>query len=49
MRPGEILRDSWALYRTHARHLISIAAVVYLPLGVVATLLLTLGWPGVIL
>jgi hypothetical protein len=49
MRPGEILRDSWALYRTHARHLISIAAVVYVPLGVVATLLLTLGWPGVIL
>ena len=36
MRPGEILRDSWELYRTHARHLISIAAVVYVPLGAIA-------------
>lgn len=49
MRPGEILRDSWALYRAHARHLISIAAVVYVPLGVVTALLVMLGWPGVIL
>ena len=49
MRPGEILRESWELYRTHARHLISIAAVVYVPLGAIAAALLLLGWPGVIL
>lgn len=49
MRPGEILRDSWVLYRSHARHLISIAAVVYVPLGIVTTFLMMLGWPGVIL
>jgi hypothetical protein len=49
MRPGEILRDSWELYRTHARHLISIAAIVYVPLGVVTALLVLAGWPGVIL
>jgi hypothetical protein len=48
MRPGDILRDTWALYRSHARHLITIAAVVYVPLGVASALLLMLGWPGVI-
>ena len=49
MRPGEILRESWDLYRANARHLISIAAVVYVPLGVIAALLALLGWPGLIL
>lgn len=49
MRPGEILHESWELYRAHARHLISIASVVYVPLGAVAALLALLGWPGVIL
>ena len=49
MQPGEIMRDSWALYRAHARHLISIAAIVYVPLGVVTAVLVMLGWPGVIL
>ncbi len=49
MRPGEILRESWDLYRAHARHLISIAAIVYVPLGVIAGLLALVGWSGVIL
>ena len=48
MRPGDILRDTWRLYRAHARHLITIAAMVYVPLSVISALLVILGWPGVI-
>ena len=35
MEPGDILRRSWELYRTHSRHLMTIAAVVFVPLGAV--------------
>ena len=48
MDPGDILRRSWELYRGHSRHLISIAAVVFVPLGVIAARLALLGWPGVL-
>ena len=49
MEPGDILRRTWELYRAHPRHLVAIAAVVYVPLGVVAALLVLLGWPGILL
>ncbi|HMO00895.1 MAG TPA: hypothetical protein PKD59_15895 [Miltoncostaeaceae bacterium] len=48
MEPGDILRRSWELYRAHPRHLIGIAAVVFVPLGVVGGVLAGLGWPGVL-
>lgn len=48
MEPGDILRRSWELYRGHPRHLIGIAAVVFVPLGVVGGVLAGLGWPGVL-
>lgn len=48
MDPGDILRRTWELYRSHARHLITLAAVVYVPLGVVTALMTLGGWPGVL-
>lgn len=47
METGDVLRRSWDLYRVHWRHLVTIAAVVLVPLGVVNALLRLLGWPGV--
>ena len=49
MDPGDILRRTWELYRAHPRHLVAIAAVVFVPLGVVSALLALLGWPGIVL
>lgn len=49
MDPGDILRRTWELYRAQPRHLISIAAIVFVPLGVVSALLALLGWPGILL
>ena len=49
MDPGEILRRTWELYRAHPRHLIAIAAIVYVPVGVIAALLALLGWQGILL
>lgn len=46
MDPADILRRTWELYRTHARHLITIAAVVYLPLGAITAVMTLAGWPG---
>jgi hypothetical protein len=46
MDPGDIIRRSWEVYRAHPRHLITIAAVVFVPLGVAAALLGLIGWPG---
>jgi hypothetical protein len=48
MEPGDILASTWTLYRTHWAHLITIAAVVYVPLGAVAALLAVDGWPGAV-
>jgi hypothetical protein len=48
MEPGDIMRRTWELYRAHPGYLIGIAAVVFVPLGVVGGLLAGLGWPGVI-
>jgi hypothetical protein len=46
MEPGDILLRTWTLYRTHWRHLVTIAAVVYVPLGAVAAVLALGGWAG---
>jgi hypothetical protein len=48
MEPGDILSRTWELYRAHWRHLIPIAAVIYVPLGAVSALLALAGWPGVL-
>jgi hypothetical protein len=48
MDPGDILHQTWELYRAHLRHLVAIAAVVFVPLGVVSALLALLGWPGIV-
>ena len=49
MDPGDILRRTWELYRAHPRHLVGIAAVVFVPVGVASALLVLLGWPGILL
>jgi hypothetical protein len=48
MEPGDILRETWELYRANWRHLITIAAVVYVPLGGISALLALGGWPGIL-
>ena len=48
MDPGDILSRTWELYRAHWRHLIAIAAVIYVPLGAVSAGLALIGWPGVL-
>ena len=48
MDPGDILSRTWELYRAHWRHLIAIAAVIYVPLGAVSAGLAVIGWPGVL-
>ncbi len=49
MSPGQILGEAWALYRTHWRHLLPIAFVVYILLSLLVLLLAALlGWLGVI-
>jgi hypothetical protein len=48
MEPGDILRRSWEVYRAHPRHLITIAALVYVPLGAAVAALSLAGWPGLV-
>ena len=48
METGDVLRRSWELYRTHWRHLVTIAAVVFVPLGAVTAPLALVGWPGIV-
>ena len=50
MQPGAVIREAWALYKTHWQHLLPIALVVYLILGLVSLLLtIALGWFGALL
>ena len=38
-----VITESWALYKAHARHLISVAFVVFLPIAVVTLLVALVG------
>jgi hypothetical protein len=50
MSPGTVLGEAWQLYKTHWRHLIPLALVFYLILGLISLLLtLLLGWVGALL
>jgi hypothetical protein len=49
VQPGEVLQEAWQLYKTHWRHLLPIALVVYLALSLIAlALTAALGWVGAI-
>ena len=49
MRAGEVIGEAWSLYKTHWRHLLPIAFVVYLVLSLFTLLLVALlGWLGAI-
>jgi hypothetical protein len=48
MDPGNILSNTWDLYRAHWRHFVAIAAVIYVPLGAVSAGLALIGWPGIV-
>ena len=48
MEPGDIIRRSWEVYRAHPRHLITIAAIVFVPHGGIAAALALAGWPGLV-
>jgi hypothetical protein len=48
MEPGDIMRRTWEVYRAHWRHLIAIAALVFVPLGGIAAALALAGWPGLV-
>jgi hypothetical protein len=43
VRAGEVLREAWALYNAHRRHLVSIAFALYVLLAIIA-LVLALLW-----
>jgi hypothetical protein len=50
VQPGAVIREAWDLYKTHWQHLLPIALVVYVVLGLVSLLLaIALGWFGAIL
>lgn len=50
MQPGAVIREAWELYKTHWQHLLPIALVVYVILGLVSLLLtILLGWFGALL
>lgn len=48
LEPGEIIAETWHVYRAHWRYLVAVAALVFVPLGVVAQALRLLGWPGLV-
>lgn len=48
MEPGDVLARSWEVYRAHWRHLVTIAAVVFVPLGLITGPLALAGWPGIV-
>jgi hypothetical protein len=50
MRPSEILSEAWALYKSHWRHFLPLAFVVFLAIALISLLLtLALGWIGAFL
>jgi hypothetical protein len=50
VQPGAVIREAWNLYKTHWQHLLPIALVVYVILGLVSLLLaIALGWFGALL
>jgi hypothetical protein len=50
MRPGEVIGEAWGLYKAHWQHLLPIALVVYIALGLITLLLAwTLGLFGALL
>ncbi len=50
MRPGDVLREAWELYKAHWRHLLSVALVVYLAVSLIAlALAAAFGWVGALL
>jgi hypothetical protein len=50
VQPGAVIREAWDLYKTHWQHLLPIALVVYVILGLVSLLLtIALGWFGALL
>jgi hypothetical protein len=50
VKPGEIIGEAWELYKAHWQHLLPIALVVYVALGLISLLLaVTLGLFGALL
>jgi hypothetical protein len=50
MQPGEILRETWALYKVHWRHFLPLALLVFVVLSLISLVLsLLLGWFGAVL
>jgi hypothetical protein len=50
VQPGAIIGEAWGLYKTHWRHLLPFALVVYVILGLVTLLLVAaFGWLGAVL
>jgi hypothetical protein len=50
VQPGSVIGEAWELYKTHWRHLLPFALVVYLILGLVTLLLVAaFGWFGAVL
>ena len=50
MQPGAVIREAWELYKAHWQHLLPIALLVYVVLGLVSLLLTwALGWFGALL
>lgn len=49
LEAGSALREAWALYKSHWRHLVVLALVVYLILSLISlALAATLGWVGAV-
>lgn len=48
LEPGEIIAQTWRVYRAHWRYLVAVAALVFVPLGIAVLALRLLGWPGLL-
>jgi hypothetical protein len=50
VQPGDVIREAWGQYKAHWQHLLPLALVVYLILGVISLVLtIALGWFGALL
>jgi hypothetical protein len=50
VQPGAVIREAWELYKAHWQHLLPIALVVYVILGLINWILIAaLGWFGALL